>query len=51
MPPFIFALPVINIVNLGQSNSQRGANVALGSPGAVQTLAQVAGNSAVLSQR
>ena len=51
MPPFIVALPVINIASVSQSNSQWGANVALGSLGAVQTLAQVAGNSAVITQR
>ena len=51
MPPFIFAMPVINVANLSQVNTQRGANVAVGSLGAVQTLAQVAGNSAVITQR
>ena len=50
MPPFIFALPVLNIASLSQANTQFGANVALGVVGA-QTLAQVAGNSAVITQR
>ena len=51
MPPFVFAMPVINIASLSQSNSQTGLNLALGSPLAVQTLVQQAGNSAVISQR
>ena len=51
MPPFIIAMPVFNLVNLAQSNTQLGANVALGSPLAVQTLVQQAGNSAVITQR
>ena len=51
MPPFIIAFPVTNIVGLSQANSQTGLNLARGSLGAVQTLAQVAGNSAVITQR
>ena len=51
MLPFIIAMPVTNIVGLSQANRQTGLNVALGSLGAVQTLAQVAGNSAIISQR
>ncbi len=51
MPPFVVAYSVINIATLSQSNSQWGANVASGSPFAVQTLAQVASNSATIIQR
>ena len=51
MPPFVLAFPVINIASLSQANSQTGLNVALGSLGATQTLAQVAGNSAAITQR
>ena len=51
MPPFLFAFPVVNIANLAQSNTQWGANVAVGSPLAVQTLAQIASNSATVTQR
>ena len=50
MPPFLFTFPVINVVNLSQSNTQWGANIALGAAGP-QTLVQQAGNSAVITQR
>ncbi len=50
MPPFVFAFPVLNIAALSQANTQRGANIALGGA-AVQTVAQVASNSAVITQR
>ena len=51
MPPILFAFPVINVVSLAQSNTQTGLNLAIGSPLAVQTLVQQAGNSAVITQR
>ena len=51
MPPFVFAFPVINVATLAQSNTQTGLNLAVGSPLAVQTLVQQAGNSAVITQR
>ena len=51
MPPFMLVFPVINVANLSQSNSQTGLNLAVGSPLAVQTLVQQAGNSAVITQR
>ena len=51
MPPFLFAFPVVNVASLSQVNTQTGLNLAIGSPLAVQTLAQVAGNAAVITQR
>ena len=50
MPPFIIALPVLNVATLSQANSQWGANIALGAAGP-QTLAQVASNTAAITQR
>ena len=46
----LFVLPTINSVNLTQANIASGANIAVGSPFAVQTLAQVGSNSAVINQ-
>ena len=55
MPPFVLAFPVINVAGLSQSNSQTGLNLAVGLPGAglpvVQTLGQMAGNTAAITQR
>ena len=48
MPPF---MPALNIVVAPQINTQVGLNLALFSPGAVQTLVQQAGNSAVITHR
>ena len=48
MPPF---MPALNIVVAPQINTQVGLNLALFSPGAVQTLGQVAGNGLVVTQR
>jgi hypothetical protein len=47
--PYLFYAP--NIAVLSQSNHQFGANVALGSLVGAQTLAQVAGNNATITQR
>ncbi len=47
--PYLFYAPT-NIAVLSQSNQQFGANVALGSLVGAQTLAQVAGNSAAITQ-
>ena len=49
MPPFI-AAPALNIVVAPQINTQIGLNLALFSPGAVQTLVQQAGNGLVVTQ-
>jgi hypothetical protein len=46
----LFVLPTVNSVNLTQANVAQGTNVAIGSPFAVQTLAQVGSNSAVINQ-
>ena len=46
----LFVLPTVNAVSLSQANIASGANIALGSPFAVQTLAQVGANSAVINQ-
>lgn len=46
----LFVLPTINSVTLSQANIASGANLAVGSPFAVQTLAQVGSNSAVINQ-
>jgi len=47
--PYLFYAPT-NIAVLSQHNTQVGANVALGSLVGAQTLAQVAGNSATITQ-
>ncbi len=44
------SLTKINVANLNQSNTAVGQNIAVGSLGATQTLAQVQGNSAVINQ-
>ena len=47
--PF-FNFTKINVANVAQSNSAVGQNIAVGSPGAVQTLVQLQSNSAVINQ-
>ena len=47
MPPF---MPAVNIVVAPQITTQIGLNLALFSPGAVQTLGQMAGNSLAVGQ-
>ena len=49
MPWILFSS--INVATVSQSNHQIGANVSQFSVGTTQTLAQVAGNSAVIRQR
>jgi hypothetical protein len=46
-----FSFTRINVANLTQTNSAVGQNIAVGSPGAVQTLVQLQGNSAAIDQR
>jgi hypothetical protein len=43
-------LTKVNVANLNQSNTAFGQNIAVGSVGATQTLAQVQGNSAAINQ-
>ena len=50
LPAPVFVLPTINSVNLSQANVASGANVAVGSPFATQTLVQQQGNSAEIRQ-
>jgi hypothetical protein len=53
MPYFyapLFVLPTINTVNLAQSNTAFGQNIAVGSAGVSQTLVQQQGNSANIRQ-
>ncbi|MGD9892033.1 MAG: hypothetical protein AB7R89_34170 [Dehalococcoidia bacterium] len=45
-----FNLTKINVANLSQSNTAVGQNIAVGSLGANQTLAQVQSNSAAINQ-
>jgi hypothetical protein len=45
-----FNLTKINVANVSQSNTAVGQNIAVGSPGAVQTLVQLQSNSAVINQ-
>ena len=47
--PF-FNLTTINLANVAQTNTAVGQNIAVGSPGAVQTLLQLQSNSAVINQ-
>ena len=47
---FPFSYTKINVANLTQSNTAFGQNIAIGSPGAVQTLVQLQSNSAVINQ-
>ena len=44
-------MPAINILVAPQINTQIGLNLALFSPGAIQTLVQSAGNQAIVRQR
>ena len=43
-------LTKINVANVNQNNNAFGQNIAVGSAGVNQTLAQVQGNSAVINQ-
>jgi hypothetical protein len=45
-----FDFTKINVANVAQTNSAVGQNIAVGSPGAVQTLLQLQSNSAVINQ-
>jgi hypothetical protein len=47
----LVALPPINITVVTQINTNVGLNLAILSPGAVQTLVQQGANSAALAQR
>ncbi len=48
--PF-FNFTTVNVANVSQNNTAIGRNIAVGSPGASQTLVQLPSNSAVLNQR
>ena len=43
-------LTKVNVANLSQNNSAVGQNIAIGSLGVTQTLAQVQSNSAAINQ-
>ena len=45
-----FNFTKINVANVSQTNTAVGRNIAIGSPGAVQTLLQLQSNSAVINQ-
>ena len=45
-----FNVTKINVANVSQTNTAVGQNIAIGSPGAVQTLLQLQSNSAVINQ-
>jgi hypothetical protein len=47
----LVTLPAINITVVNQINTSVGLNLAILSPGAVQTLVQAQGNAAALAQR
>jgi hypothetical protein len=46
-----FAYTAVNVASVPQTNITFGQNIAIGSPGASQTLVQLPSNSAVLGQR
>jgi hypothetical protein len=45
-----FNLTKINVANVSQNNTAVGQNIAIGSVGVTQTLAQVQSNNAVINQ-
>ena len=45
-----FSLTKVNVANLTQNNSAFGQNIAVGSAGVTQTLAQVQSNNALINQ-
>ena len=47
--PF-FNFTTVNVANVAQNNTAVGRNIAVGSPGASQTLVQLQSNSAVINQ-
>ena len=47
--PF-FSYTKVNVANLSQNNTAVGQNIAIGSPGAAQTLVQLQSNAAAINQ-